>query len=158
MNSSLWNHQQAISKRASALRRSIAQGCSEYNITVLIDQRDSVRALRAVHGRFYLATLPLALGIVGPGLIGSTFLAQLHQETKVRFQASPVGPQLEKLECCSMFGHWLQIMHCFKLTASDSPRCCSPAVVQILHFVQSQSPMALVSNHLIITQSAYCLK
>ena len=56
---------------------------------MLIDQRDSVRALRAVHGRFYLATLPLALGIVGPGLIGSTFIAQLHQETKVRIQASP---------------------------------------------------------------------
>ena len=64
--------------------RSIAQGCSEYNITVLIDQKDSVRALRAVHGRFYLATLPLGVGLVGPGLIGGTFLDQIHQQMTVR--------------------------------------------------------------------------
>ncbi|CAL8471282.1 g10824 [Coccomyxa elongata] len=65
--------------------RSIAQGCSEYNITVLIDQKDSVRALRAVHGRFYLATLPLGVGIIGPGLIGGTFLDQIHaQITELR--------------------------------------------------------------------------
>lgn len=63
--------------------RSIAQGCSEYNITVLIDQKDSVRALRAVHGRFYLATLPLGVGLVGPGLIGGTFLDQIHQQMTV---------------------------------------------------------------------------
>ena len=63
--------------------RSIAQGCSEYNITVLIDGKDSVRALRAVHSRFYLATLPLAVGIVGPGAIGSTFMRQLMQQKEV---------------------------------------------------------------------------
>ena len=66
------------------MHRSIAQGCSEYNITVLIDQKDSVRALRAVHGRFYLATLPLGVGLVGPGLIGGTFLDQIHQQMMVR--------------------------------------------------------------------------
>ena len=64
--------------------RSIAQGCSEYNITVLIDGKDSVRALRAVHSRFYLATLPLAVGIVGPGAIGSTFMRQLMQQKEVQ--------------------------------------------------------------------------
>ena len=66
--------------------RSIAQGCSEYNITILINQSDSVRALRAVHGCFFLAQLPLALGIVGPGAIGSTLLAQLHTQAQVRSQ------------------------------------------------------------------------
>lgn len=65
------------------LYRAIAQGCSEYNITVMVDQKDSVKALRAVHARFYLATLPLALGIVGPGLIGGTFLAQLRDQLEV---------------------------------------------------------------------------
>ena len=69
---------------AAVARRSIAQGCSEYNITVLIDQKDAERALRAVHGRFYLATLPLAVGLVGPGLIGSTLLTQIHQQHAVR--------------------------------------------------------------------------
>lgn len=43
-----------------------------------------MRALRAVHARFYLATLPLALAIVGPGLIGSTFLGQLEQQMEAR--------------------------------------------------------------------------
>ena len=60
--------------------RAIAQGSSEYNVTILVDARESVRALRAVHARFYLATLPLALAVVGPGLIGATFLSQLEQQ------------------------------------------------------------------------------
>lgn len=60
--------------------RAIAQGCSEYNITCLIDQKDSIRALRAVHGRFYLDALPIGIGLVGPGLIGGTFLNQLRDQ------------------------------------------------------------------------------
>lgn len=62
--------------------RAIAQGCSEYNITALIDQKDAVRALRAVHGRFYLKALPIGVGLVGPGAIGATFLAQVHEQLK----------------------------------------------------------------------------
>ena len=79
----VWGH--PVLTGCMAACRSIAQGCSEYNITVLIDQKDSVRALRAVHGRFYLATLPLGVGLVGPGLIGGTFLDQIHQQMMVRF-------------------------------------------------------------------------
>ncbi len=74
--------------------RSIAQGCSEYNITVLIDGKDSVRALRAVHSRFYLATLPLAVGIVGPGAIGGTFMRQLQQQKEVGTLFVPLLPKL----------------------------------------------------------------
>ncbi len=33
----------------------LPQGSSEYNITVLVDQADSERALRAVHSRFYMS-------------------------------------------------------------------------------------------------------
>jgi aspartokinase/homoserine dehydrogenase 1 len=62
--------------------RCIAQGCSEYNITALIDQRDAVRALRAVHARFYLKALPIGVGLIGPGLIGATLLAQLHEQAE----------------------------------------------------------------------------
>lgn len=47
-----------------------------------------MRALRAVHARFYLATLPLAIGIVGPGLIGATLLEQLQQQLTVRLMAA----------------------------------------------------------------------
>jgi aspartokinase/homoserine dehydrogenase 1 len=97
------------------MRRSIAQGCSEYNITVLIDQKDSVRALRAVHGRFYLATLPLGVGLVGPGLIGGTFLDQIHQQMMVRFlrlylrpKVPAIGSQARhcraRLQCATSLG------------------------------------------------------
>ena len=62
--------------------RAIAQGSSEFNITALIDQKDAVRALRAVHGRFYLKALPIGIGLVGPGLIGSTFLQQIQDQVE----------------------------------------------------------------------------
>lgn len=60
--------------------RAIAQGCSEYNITVVVDQDDSIRALKAVHSRFYLSKTPLAVGLVGPGLIGKTLLDQFKDQ------------------------------------------------------------------------------
>lgn len=60
--------------------RAIAQGCSEYNITVVVNQEDSIRALKAVHSRFYLSKTPLAVGIIGPGLIGGTLLEQLSDQ------------------------------------------------------------------------------
>ena len=58
----------------------IAQGSSEYNITCLVKQEDAVRSLRAAHSRFYERSLPIGVGLVGPGLIGSTFLAQLKEQ------------------------------------------------------------------------------
>lgn len=60
--------------------RAIAQGCSEYNITVVIKREDCVRALRAVHSRFYLSRTTIAMGIIGPGLIGATLLNQLKDQ------------------------------------------------------------------------------
>mmetsp|Transcript_94 Transcript_94/g.311 ORF Transcript_94/g.311 Transcript_94/m.311 type:complete len:930 (+) Transcript_94:104-2893(+) len=62
--------------------RAIAQGCSEYNITVIIEQNDCTRALKAVHGRFYLSDVPIAVGIVGPGQIGSTLMKQISEQVK----------------------------------------------------------------------------
>jgi hypothetical protein len=64
------------------------QGSSEYNITVLIDQKDSERALRAVHSRFYLSDVPIGVGIVGPGLIGGTLIEQLREQ--VGLNAQPI--------------------------------------------------------------------
>ncbi|KAL3830358.1 hypothetical protein ACJIZ3_019160 [Penstemon smallii] len=63
--------------------RAIAQGCSEYNITVVVKREDSIRALRAVHSRFYLSRTTIAMGIIGPGLIGATLLDQLRDQTAV---------------------------------------------------------------------------
>jgi aspartokinase/homoserine dehydrogenase 1 len=45
-----------------------------------LDQKDSERALRAVHSRFYLSDVPIGVGIVGPGLIGATLLDQLREQ------------------------------------------------------------------------------
>ncbi|XP_051139168.1 bifunctional aspartokinase/homoserine dehydrogenase 1, chloroplastic-like [Andrographis paniculata] len=63
--------------------RAIAQGCSEYNITVVLKREDCVKALRAVHSRFYLSRTTIAMGIIGPGLIGSTLLDQLRDQAAV---------------------------------------------------------------------------
>ncbi|CAI5471405.1 unnamed protein product [Closterium sp. Yama58-4] len=100
--------------------RAIAQGCSEYNITIVVDQKDIATALTAAHNRFYCAggaaavavavpaagaavgaagsaapplDLPaaavaasaggvttVAVAVVGPGLIGGTFLDQLRDQ------------------------------------------------------------------------------
>ena len=56
------------------------KGSSEYNITVLIDQKDSERGLRAVHSRFYLSDTTIGVGIVGPGLIGATLIEQIKEQ------------------------------------------------------------------------------
>ncbi|KAK7294980.1 hypothetical protein RJT34_17881 [Clitoria ternatea] len=63
--------------------RAIAQGCSEYNITVVIKREDCIKALRAVHSRFYLSRTTIAMGIIGPGLIGSTLLDQLRDQASI---------------------------------------------------------------------------
>ncbi|KAF5479378.1 hypothetical protein F2P56_000209 [Juglans regia] len=63
--------------------RAIAQGCSEYNITVVVKREDCIKALKAVHSRFYLSRTTIAMGIIGPGLIGSTLLEQLRDQAAV---------------------------------------------------------------------------
>lgn len=60
--------------------RAVAQGSSERNITAVIDGKDSTRALRAVHARFTLSNLTLSVGLIGPGLIGKTLLAQIEAQ------------------------------------------------------------------------------
>ncbi|CAK9160338.1 unnamed protein product, partial [Ilex paraguariensis] len=66
--------------KASINVRAIAQGCSEYNITVVVKREDCIRALRAVHSRFYLSRTTIAMGLIGPGLIGGTLLDQLRDQ------------------------------------------------------------------------------
>ncbi|KAF3785541.1 Bifunctional aspartokinase/homoserine dehydrogenase 2 [Nymphaea thermarum] len=60
--------------------RAIAQGCSEYNITVVLKREDCIRALRAAHSIFFLSKTTLSVGIIGPGLIGGTLLDQLRDQ------------------------------------------------------------------------------
>lgn len=58
--------------------RVIAQGSSERNISVVVDQASARRALGAVHAAFYLSPQTLSIGVVGPGHVGRALLAQVH--------------------------------------------------------------------------------
>lgn len=61
----------------------IAQGSSELNISVVIDQVNEKKALNALHDEFFLSeTKSLNLFIVGTGLIGSALLNQLADHEK----------------------------------------------------------------------------
>jgi aspartokinase/homoserine dehydrogenase 1 len=60
--------------------RAIAQGSSERNISVVIDERQTTKALRSVHAGFYLSPHTISLGLVGPGAVGSVLLDQLASQ------------------------------------------------------------------------------
>jgi aspartokinase/homoserine dehydrogenase 1 len=60
--------------------RAIAQGSSERNISAVIDQRQSTRALRSVHARFYLSPHTVSIGLIGPGTVGAVLLEQLASQ------------------------------------------------------------------------------
>ena len=58
----------------------IAQGASERNISVVVDQKDATRALRAVHSGFYLSPHTISIGLIGPGAVGRVLLEQIEAE------------------------------------------------------------------------------
>jgi len=60
--------------------RAIAQGASERNISVVIDQRDVQRSLRMVHSAFFLSDQTVSVGVIGVGNVGKTLLSQLEKE------------------------------------------------------------------------------
>lgn len=60
----------------------IAQGSSELNISVVISKNDLSKALNAIHGVFFQSEIRnLNLYMVGVGLIGSTLIEQIRQQT-----------------------------------------------------------------------------
>jgi bifunctional aspartokinase / homoserine dehydrogenase 1 len=68
--------------------RAIAQGASERNISVVVEGRNTTRALRAVHAGLYLSPHTLSIGLIGPGSVGRAFLAQLgSQSERLRSEA-----------------------------------------------------------------------
>jgi aspartokinase/homoserine dehydrogenase 1 len=68
--------------KAGVNLRAIAQGSSERNISVVIDEVDTARALRAAHAGFYLSDQTVSIGLVGAGNVGSTLLGQLARQAK----------------------------------------------------------------------------
>ena len=57
-------------------------------------QDDAVKALRAVHSRFYLSETPIGVVLVGPGLVGATFLDQLKDQLSVLMDDFNIDLQL----------------------------------------------------------------
>jgi len=59
----------------------IAQGSSELNISVVVQKKDEIKALNALHNGFFLSqTTQIHLFVVGIGLIGSALLDQISKQ------------------------------------------------------------------------------
>lgn len=63
--------------------RAIAQGSSERNISVVINQVDATRALRVTHSAFFLSDYTISVGLIGPGLIGQSLLRQIAERQSI---------------------------------------------------------------------------
>lgn len=59
--------------------RAISQGSSERNISLLINNTDVNKAMQAIHAGFYLSRKTLSIGLIGPGIVGQSLLAQLAE-------------------------------------------------------------------------------
>ncbi|MGL5111533.1 MAG: bifunctional aspartate kinase/homoserine dehydrogenase I, partial [Flavobacterium sp.] len=63
--------------------RAIAQGASERNISVVINERDVKKALNTLHENFFEEnTKQLNLFVMGVGNVGEKFMEQIHQQRK----------------------------------------------------------------------------
>ena len=83
------NHQGFSGKMFSTLGknnvniRAIAQGASERNISVVINEKDVKKALNTLHERFFEDnTKQLNLFVMGVGNVGEKFIEQINQQKK----------------------------------------------------------------------------
>ena len=83
------NHQGISGKMFSALGknnvniRAIAQGASERNISVVINEKDVTKALNTLHERFFEDnTKQLNLFVMGIGNVGEKFIEQINNQKK----------------------------------------------------------------------------
>lgn len=83
------NHQGLSGKMFSTLGknnvniRAIAQGASERNISVVINENDVKKALNTLHERFFeVNTKQLNLFVMGVGNVGEKFIDQIYQQRK----------------------------------------------------------------------------
>ncbi len=83
--------------RAGVNVRAIAQGASERNISVAVDEADSERALKAIHASFYLSEQTLSIGLIGPGQVGRALLAQIEQARRRLFEEARLDLRLSAI-------------------------------------------------------------
>jgi aspartokinase/homoserine dehydrogenase 1 len=81
--------------RANVNIRLIAQGSSERQIAVVVDQDDATRALRAAHMAFTLSETTASVVILGSsGYIGKAFVAQLQTQRRALIDDLGVCPRV----------------------------------------------------------------
>ena len=95
--------------------RAIAQGSSERNISVVVSEPDTRRALRAAHSGLYLSGQTLSLGVIGAGNVGGELLRQLAAESTRLRQAFDVDLRVRAIATTGRMlledraidlGHW----------------------------------------------------
>lgn len=75
--------------------RAIAQGSSEYNISVIIAKKDLAKALNTVHDAFFAElTKTLNVFVVGLGNIGKTLLAQIENQYEFLLEQNNIDIKL----------------------------------------------------------------
>lgn len=86
--------------------RAIAQGSSEYNISVILQQSDLAKALNAVHEAFF-TELKKTLNVfcVGTGQIGTTLLRQLHSHSDFLRKHNDI--QVKVIGICNTRKMWI---------------------------------------------------
>lgn len=95
------NHQGLSGKMFSTLGknnvniRAIAQGASERNISVVINEKDVKKALNTLHERFFEDnTKQLNLFVMGVGNVGEKFIDQLYQQKKFLKDNLKINPRV----------------------------------------------------------------
>jgi aspartokinase/homoserine dehydrogenase 1 len=95
--------------------RAIAQGASERNISVVIDGKQSARALRSVHSSFYLSPNTVSIGLIGPGVVGGALMDQLASQVQrlardfkldLRIRALATSKQMQLAKSEIALGKW----------------------------------------------------
>jgi aspartokinase/homoserine dehydrogenase 1 len=69
----------------------IAQGSSERNISLIVDQSDSAQALKTIHEAFFSSPFAASLYLIGPGQVGGTLLQQLLDLDTSRYDIQVYG-------------------------------------------------------------------
>ncbi len=76
----------------------IAQGSSELNISVVVEKKNEIKALNALHDAMFLSNLrTLHLYMIGTGLIGKTLIQQLQDQGPILKETNALDVQINAL-------------------------------------------------------------
>ena len=123
--------------------RAIAQGSSERNISVVIDERQTTKALRSVHSGFYLSPHTISLGIIGPGAVGGVLLDQLASQTArltrdfhidLRLRAVMTSRAMALPDSAIPLDSWRDA-----LQAGSRPTCCASRITSTRNICRTRS-------------------